>query len=170
MKTLLKGISILLACGALCPPAFAQAANGNGDCAERVMVSYYKIAPGRQDEWLALYQQWHRRVMLYEISHGMALSNKLYQTGSHSPGMPWDIVIINVLPAKPPAGAISRPDLIRKLYPNLDAYVAAEKQRWSLTVDHWDEVLLEMNPDEPLSVYRPEDGFCKPPASHAPNP
>ena len=73
MKTLLKGVAILLACLALAPSAFAQAANGNGGCADRVLVSYYKIIPGRQDEWLALYQ-WHRRVMLYEIAHGMAIS------------------------------------------------------------------------------------------------
>jgi len=33
-------------------------------------------------------------------------------------------------------------------------------------VDHWDEALLEMNTNEPLSVYAPVDGFCKPSASH----
>jgi len=165
MKTLLKGISLLLACLAFAPSAFAQAANGNGGCADRVLVSYYKIKAGRQDEWLALYQKWHRRVMLYEIAHGMAISTKLYETGSHSPGMPWDFAIIIVLPPKEPAGAISRPDLIRKLYPDLKAYVAAERERWALTVDHWDETLVEMNMDKPLSVYAPEDGFCKAPAS-----
>ena len=48
MKTLLKGVAILLACLALAPSAFAQAANGNGGCADRVLVSYYKIIPGRR--------------------------------------------------------------------------------------------------------------------------
>ncbi|HEX8757909.1 MAG TPA: hypothetical protein VF745_16345 [Steroidobacteraceae bacterium] len=165
MKTLLKGVAILLACLSLTPSAYAQAANGNGGCADRILISYYKIIPGRQDEWLALYQKWHHRVMQYEIAHGMAISTRLYETGSHSRGMPWDFAIIIVLPPKDPAGAISRPDLIRKLYPDLKAYIAAEKERWALTVDHWDETLVEMNMDKPLSVYAPVDGFCKRPAS-----
>ena len=162
MNKLLKMIPILAACMAVSPAVFAQAANGNGGCAERVDIGYYKIQRGRQDEWLALYQKWHRRVMLYEIAHGMAISSKLYETASHSPGMPWDFAIINVYPAKPPEHPISRPALLRKLFPDLPAYLAAERQRWALTVDHWDEALLEMNTNEPLSVYAPVDGFCKP--------
>ena len=165
MNKLLKTVSVLITCMALSPAAFAQAANGNGGCAERVDIGYYKIERGRQDEWLALYQKWHRRVMLYEIAHGVAISSRLYETAAHSPGMPWDFAIINVYPAKPPADAISRPELLRKLYPDLKAYEAAERQRWALTVDHWDEALLEMNINEPLSVYAPVDGFCKSAAS-----
>jgi hypothetical protein len=165
MIRLSKAISVLVTCMALSPAAFAQAANGNGDCAERVDIGYYKIERGRQDEWLALYQKWHRKVMLYEIAHGEAISSKLYETASHAPGMPWDFAIINVYPAKPPAHPISRPELLRKVFPDLSAFEAAEKQRWALTVDHWDEALLEMNTNEPLSVYAPVDGFCKSPAS-----
>ena len=166
MNKLLKAISVLVTCMALSPAAFAQAANGNGNCAQRVDIGYYKIERGRQDEWLALYQKWHRKVMLYEIAHGVAISSKLYETASHSPGMPWDFAIINVYPAKPPAHPISRPELLRKVFPDIPAFIAAEKQRWALTVDHWDESLLEMNTNEPLSVYAPVDGFCKPAKAH----
>lgn len=166
MSTLLKAIPVLIACLALSPAAFAQAANGNGLCAQGVEISYYKIQPGRQDEWLTIYQKWHRKVMLYEIAHGMAISSRLYETGSHAPGMPWDFAIINVFPAKQPPNPISRPELIRKVFPDLKAYEAAEKQRWALTVDHWDETLTEMNTREPLSVYAPVDGFCNTAESH----
>jgi hypothetical protein len=166
MNKLLKAISVLVACMTVSPAAFAQAANGNGSCAQRVDIGYYKIERGRQDEWLGLYQKWHRKVMLYEIAHGVALSSKLYEAGDHAPGMPWDFAIINVYPVKAPPHSISRPDLIRKVFPDLKTYVAAERQRWALTVDHWDEVLLEMNTEEPLSVYYPVDGFCKSSSSH----
>lgn len=166
MKLLLRSLPLLIAGVLAMPLAFAQADNGNGACAPKVEVSYYKIVPGKQDEWLALYQKWHRRIMLYEVAHGIALSTKMYETSSHSPGMPWEIAIINVYPPEPPPGAISRAALIRKLYPNLKEYLSAERERWALTVDHWDEMLLQMNEDEPLSVFAPVDGFCKPGSQH----
>ena len=127
MNKLLKGISVLVACMTLSPAAFAQAANGNGSCAQRVDISYYKIERGRQDEWLGLYRKWHRKVMLYEIAHGMALSYKLYEAGGHAPGMPWDFAIINVYPVKAPPHPISRPDLIRKV---TAADVQAAAREW----------------------------------------
>ena len=49
--------------------------------------------------------------MLYEIAHGTAVSSRLYETGSHAPGMPWDFAIINVYPVQSPAHPISRPEL-----------------------------------------------------------
>jgi hypothetical protein len=143
------------------PAAFAQAANGNGECADKVEISYYKIVPGHQDEWLTLYQKWHARIMQYERAHGMVLSSKLYESGSYSFGMPWDFAIINIYPWRAVKASLSRAELIRKLYPDLQSYVAAEKRRWALTVSEWDDVLVQMNTDEPLSVYEPVDGFCK---------
>lgn len=145
-------------------PAFSQAANGVGNCMPQVYISYYKTPPGRQDDWLALYMKWHHPIMEYEIAHGATTSSKLYAAGDHSPGAPWDFAIITTYP--PPGEAkpleISRPELIRKLYPNLKDYVAGEKARWALTIDHWDEKLNEMNWMEPMSLYEPVEGGCKP--------
>jgi len=39
--------------------AFAQADNGSGEGKKVVHVSFYKLPPGRQDEWLALYKKVH---------------------------------------------------------------------------------------------------------------
>lgn len=144
-------------------PAFGQGGNGRGLCMPRVDISYYKTPPGQQDEWLALYKKWHRPIMDYEIAHGAVTSSQLFAAGDHSPGQPWDFAIINI---SPPAGKakpldVSRPELIRKLFPNLDEYIAGEKARWSLTIDHWDENLIEMNLSEPLSVFAPVSGGCK---------
>ena len=144
-------------------PAFGQAANGRGDCFPRTEISYYKTPGGKQDEWFALYMKWHHPIMEYELKHGMAVSSTLYAAHSHSPGMPWDFLIITVLP---PKGAVkqpvmSRPELIRKLFPNLNAYIAGEKARWALTVNHWDEGLDQMSWKEPVSLYVPIDGGCK---------
>ena len=45
--------------------AFAQASNGAGAGKPVVSVSYYKLPPGRQDEWLALYKKYHLPIMKY---------------------------------------------------------------------------------------------------------
>jgi hypothetical protein len=71
-------------------------------------------------------------------------------------GSPYDFVIISVSPAQPRPLGLSRGELIRKLFPDIEAYVAGEKRRWELTVDHWDTSLLEIDIDDPNpSVYYP---------------
>jgi hypothetical protein len=138
--------------------ALAQGQNGRGDGKQKVGISYYKTPPGRQDEWLGLYKKYHRQIMQYELDKGVILSSKVYVAGNHAPGQPWDIAIITISPAPgtaPPLG-ISRGELIKKLFPNIEEYVAAERQRWALTIDHWDEGLVELDiNEEPFSVYYP---------------
>ncbi|MGY0558690.1 MULTISPECIES: hypothetical protein [unclassified Lysobacter] len=136
--------------------ASAQAQNGRGVGKNQVSLSYYKTPPGKQDEWLALYKQYHKPIVQYGVDHGNTISSTIYAAGNHSPGQPWDIAIISISdPTKQPAD-ISRAELIKKLYPNLKDYVRAEKERWSLTIDHWDERLVELDPnEEPFSVYLP---------------
>ncbi|MBO9718090.1 MAG: hypothetical protein J7507_15130 [Pseudoxanthomonas sp.] len=122
----------------------------------RVSVSYYKVPPGKQDEWLALYKKWHRPIMEAQIKAGTTTSSNLYALHNHQVGSPYDFVIISVSPAKPKPLGLSRGELIRKLFPDIEAYVAGEKHRWELTVDHWDTSLLEIDIDDPNpSVYYP---------------
>lgn len=122
----------------------------------RVGVSYYKVPPGKQDEWLALYKKWHRPIMEAQIKAGTTASSVLYALSNHQIGSPYDFVIISVSPADPKPLGLSRGELIKKLFPDTEAYVAGEKKRWELTVDHWDTGLLEINVDEPNpSVYYP---------------
>ncbi len=145
-------------------PAPAQGANGRGDCKQGVDISYYKILPGKQDEWLALYKKWHYPIMQYQIANGATISEKVFASGSHALSPAWDFAIIIVSPPKGQRKPLplTRPQLIRKLFPNLEEYVAGEKARWALTESHWDEVLLELDPQEvPFSVYAPVNGGCK---------
>lgn len=164
VKAMLAGIAVSLGLITTSVPGFAQAANGRGDCKPQVSVDYYQVAPGKHDEWLALYKKWHYPIMEYSIEHSAVVSEKIYASGTHMGEPKWDFAIIIV---SPPAGQgkklpLSRADLIRKLYPDLGAYVAGEKQRWSLTIGHWDEKFVELDPkEEPFSVYWPSDGGCK---------
>jgi len=136
----------------------AQAQNGRGVDKQRVGVSYYKTPPGRQDEWLALYKKYHRPIMQYQIDKGVTLSSKIFVAGKHAPGQPWDIAIINISPpqGKAPSLGITRGELIKQLFPDLEDYVKGERARWALTIDHWDESFVEIDiNEEPFSLYYP---------------
>lgn len=147
-----------------CRTAGAQAMAGRELGTNRVSVDYYKAPPGRQDEWLALYKKYHRPIMDFQIAKGVTISSTLYAPKSHSPGMMWDFVIINVSPpeGQGPKLGMTRAELIRKLFPDIEDYVKGERQRWALTVNHWDEDLIELDVTrDPLSVYYPLDTLPK---------
>lgn len=150
--------AVLLGLGA--QSLHAQGQNGRGVGKYKVSISYYKTPPGQQDEWLALYKKYHRPIMEYQIQKGVTLSSKLYAAGNHSPGQPWDFAIINISPpdGEAPKLDLTRAELIRKLFPDIEDYVHGERRRWELTVNHWDERLVELDLDqEPLSLYYPID-------------
>ena len=138
--------------------AHAQGGNGRGACKPEVFLAYYKVLPGKQDEWLSLYKQWHLPIMRYEIEHGATMSANIYASGHHSPNQSWDFVAIIVYPPAGDAKALplTRPEFILELFPDQDEYVQAEKRRWAITAGHWDEKLVQLDPDElPFSVYEP---------------
>jgi hypothetical protein len=138
----------------------AQAMSGRNIGTNRVSVSYYKTPPGRQDEWLALYKKYHRPIMDFQVQKGVTLSTTLYAAGDHSPGQPWDFAIINISPpeGQGPKLGMTRAEVIRKLFPDIEDYVKGERARWALTINHWDEGLIEIDVNrEPLSIYYPLD-------------
>ena len=168
MKSAIRiAAAMLVALGAMnfdCRTAGAQAMSGRELGTNRVSVDYYKAPPGRQDEWLALYKKYHRPIMDFQISKGVTISSTLYAPKSHAPGMPWDFVIINVSPpeGQGPKLGMTRAEVIRKLFPDIEDYVKGERQRWALTVNHWDEELIELDVTrDPLSVYYPLDASPK---------
>lgn len=160
MKTHLAafGLAALTALGSVgfASEASAQAQNGRGVGLHRVGIGYYKVPPGRHDEWLALYKRWHRPIIEENLRTGATISSRLYVAGNHAPGQPWDFAIVTVSPARAPTGLPPRAQVILRLFPDQEAYVAGERARWALTINHWDEELIPLSWDqEPLSVYLP---------------
>src|SRR5271165_2818178 len=78
--------------------AFAQASNGAGVGKPVVSVSFYKLPPGRQDEWLALYKKYHLPIMKYEKEHGQVISETVYTRAAHHISPSWDIAIMIIAP------------------------------------------------------------------------
>ena len=135
----------------------AQATIGAGDGKNTVSVDFYKVPPGKQDEWLALYKKYHFPIMQYQRSHGQVISETVYTRAIHQLSPSWDFAIVIVAPPadKRPKQEFTRSQLIRKLFPDVDDYVKGEKARWSLTVDHWDESWTEVDIDNHPSLYVP---------------
>jgi hypothetical protein len=136
---------------------FAQANNGAGEGKPEVHVDFYKLPPGRQDEWLALYKKSHFPMMKWQIDHGQVISETVYTRSIHQLSPSWDIAIMIVLP---PARQRKKPELTRaqlmhKLYPDLDEYVKEERQRWAMTMEHWDERWVEVDIEKNPSLYYP---------------
>jgi hypothetical protein len=136
---------------------FGQANNGAGEGKPEVHVDFYKLPPGRQDEWLALYRKAHFPMMRWQIEHGQVTSETVYTRAVHELSPSWDIAIVIVLP---PAGQrkksdLTRTQLMRQIYPDIDEFVKEEKQRWALTLEHWDERWVEVDIEKNPSLYYP---------------
>jgi hypothetical protein len=137
--------------------AHGQATIGAGDGKNIVSVDFYKVPPGRQDEWLALYKKYHYPIMQYQKAHGQVISETVYTRAIHQLSPSWDFAIVIVAPPaeKRPKPEYNRSQLIRKLFPDIDDYVKGEKARWSLTVEHWDESWTEVDIENHPSLYEP---------------
>lgn len=137
---------------------FAQANNGNGEGKNVVHVDFYKLPPGRQDEWLALYKRVHLSIMKWEKEQGQVISETIYTRAAHQLSPSWDIaiMIISPPPEKRRKPDLTRTQLIHKLFDSdMDGYVKSERQRWALTLDHWDEEWVEIDLDKNPSLYYP---------------
>ena len=141
-------------------PARAQAMAGRDIGQNHVHVAYYKTPPGRQDEWLALYKKYHKPIVDFQIQKGVTISSTVYAPKFHEGEKSWDFVIVNISPpdGHQPKLGLTRAELIRKLFPDVEDYVRAERQRWALTIVCQEGELAEIDMTrDPVSVYYPLD-------------
>ena len=141
-------------------PAHAQAMAGRDIGQNRVHVAYYRTPPGRQDEWLALYKKYHKPIVDFQIQKGITTSSILYAPKFHEGEKSWDFVIISISPpdGQAPKLGMTRAELIRKLFPDIEDYVRGERQRWALTVVCQEGELAEIDMTRnPVSLYYPLD-------------
>ena len=163
--TLSKAVALLLLVCLISTPANSQGNNGRGKCMESFGISFYQIAPGFEDEWLELYMEWHYPLLDYALQQGTMLEHKLFVPSGHGMEGTWTFAASFLSPAKQDSKAapLDRAALISHLFDDrMDAYVAAEKRRWQITLKHWDTDFIELDKTEnPLSVYLPSAGGCQ---------
>ncbi len=141
-------------------PAHAQAMAGRDIGQNRVHVAYYRTPPGRQDEWLALYKKYHKPIVDFQLQKGVTISSTVYAPKFHEGEKSWDFVIVSISPpdGQVPKLGMTRAEVIRKLFPDIEDYVRGERQRWALTVVCQEGELAEIDMTrDPVSVYYPLD-------------
>lgn len=145
-----------LAWAMLMPDAKAQSPNGITAGKPTIGLSYYKVSPGKHDEWLHLFRLWHYPLIQEMIREGVINDFKLLLPNVHGRDAGWDFVGMTVGATTRPTVQVGTAERIRKVFPDIDAFEKGEKARWALTIDHWDELTAEIDlAAEPLSVYRP---------------
>jgi hypothetical protein len=94
------------------------------------------------------------------------LQHKLFVPDGHSLEAQWTFAASFLFPKSPDrkVAPLDRAELINKLFSGqMDDYMAGEKRRWQLTINHWDTDFIELDKSEvPLSVYKPSLGGCEP--------
>ncbi len=142
----------------------AQGNNGRGKCMQPFGISFYAVKGGYEDEWLSLYMKWHYPLMAYALEHGTLLEHKLFVPDGHGIEAQWTFAASFLYAAAQDrmAAPLDRAELIQELFgERLDDYVAGEKRRWDLTLNHWDTDFIQLDKSErPLSVYLPSAGGC----------
>lgn len=136
--------------------SYAQSPNGIASNRPVIGLSYYKVPPGKHDEWLSLFKKWHYPLIQEMIREGMIKEFKLLIPNTHGKGAGWDFVGMTIGATVRPKEKVGYAERIRKIFPDLAAFEKGEKERWALTTDHWDEVTTEIDVNSsPLSLYAP---------------
>lgn len=132
-------LGVALGVGAQAPSAAAGAE------LQPVVESFYKIAPGKTDEWLELYRKEHLPVLEGRKREGHILEIRILRPFLHQGGPPWDFKVIltyrdfTALGDRAYFAAIER-----RLYPEWESHRKAERRRWEVTEKHWDDIMVEV--------------------------
>jgi len=125
--------------------AFAQTPTGysGGTVTD---ASFYRIAPGHLDEWLALYKKYHYPIMQYEIKQGLVKSETMYKRSVHELSPAWDFFVVIVYRDLDAQVEVQkeRAKVMKAVFPNTADFEQGDKKRWELITEHWDEKLVEV--------------------------
>ncbi len=143
----LAGVFLLAAVLALGWGLEAQVPPASAD-SRPVVESYYRIAPGKADEWLELYRTQHLPVLKQRQREGHILQIVLYRPFLHQGEPAWDFKVILTYRDFAALGDRAGFEAIeRRLYPDWDAHQRAERRRWEITVKHWDDIMVAVPAD-----------------------
>ncbi len=126
--------------GAQAPPASADS--------HPIVESYYKIAPGKADEWLQLYRTQHLPILKQRQRDGYILQVVIYRPFLHQGGPAWDFKVILTYRDFAALGDRTGFEAIEhRLYADWGAHERAEQRRWEITEKHWDDLMVAQPTD-----------------------
>jgi len=110
-----------------------------------VVDSYYKLAPGKTNEWLELYRTQHLPILKERQKQGEIVDIVIYRPALHQGAPPWDYKVTLVWRDFAAFGDSAGQEAIeRRLFPDWEAHQKAERRRWEITAHHWDDLMVEV--------------------------
>ncbi len=110
-----------------------------------VVDSYYKLAPGKADEWLELYRTQHLPVLKERQKSGEIVDIVIYRPALHQGAPAWDYKVTLVWKNFAAFGDSAGQQAIeRRLFPEWEKHQQAERRRWEITAHHWDDLMVEV--------------------------
>ena len=110
-----------------------------------VVDSYYKLAPGKADEWLELYRTQHLPILKERQKKGEIVDILIYRPVLHQGAPPWDYKVTLVWRDFAAFGDSAGQQAIeRRLYPEWEKHQQAERRRWEITAHHWDDLMARV--------------------------
>ncbi|MGH9863762.1 MAG: hypothetical protein ACRD35_10100 [Candidatus Acidiferrales bacterium] len=143
MKTRLVSLALAVAAlGVLAWSVMAQAPPATADM-RPVVESYYKIAPGKTDEWLEIYRTHHLPVLQELRREGRLADIIIYRPFLHQGGPPWDFkVILRWRDFTAMGDRAHEEEVEHRLFTAWLPHRDAESHRWELTEKHWDDIMV----------------------------
>ena len=132
----------------VCQPARAQAPvhpERERGTAGPVEASYYKLAPGKADEWLARYRAQHLPILKELQREGRIVSITIYRPVLHQGAPEWDFKVVLVWRDFAAFGDRAHEEAVeRRLFPGGEAHKKDEQRRGEIPPRHWDDLMAAL--------------------------
>lgn len=113
-----------------------------------VVASYYKLAPGKADEWLARYRAQHLPILKELQREGRLVSITMYRPLLHQGAPEWDFKVVLVWRDFAAFGDRAHQEAVeRRLFSDGEAHKKDEQRRWEITARHWDDLMTALPAD-----------------------
>jgi len=150
VTTAMKQILKLVLLAVFVIPVFAQGAPPQGGADQPYsMEYYYKLAWGRQQEFLDLFLKNHYPLLKKGVESGRMLSVKIETPANHmTEDARWDYRV-TIKFKNSTAATIANPDeeaLIKQLWPDQETYKREERRRFEILLAHWDLPVTDITP------------------------
>ncbi|MFI5311665.1 MAG: hypothetical protein ACHQQ3_10550 [Gemmatimonadales bacterium] len=128
----------------------AQGAPPQGGASQPyVMEYYYKTQWGHQQEFLQLFLKNHYPLLQKRVEAGRMLSVKIETPANHmTEDARWDYRV-TITYRNSTLATTADPEeesLIKKLWPDQQAYTREEQRRFSILLAHWDQPVSDVTP------------------------
>ena len=123
----------------------AQAASRS----ERTVWYFYRVKWGFQDEFVGLFRHNHYPVLKEQMKAGRIKDVRTYVPTYHGDGRAdWTFaVVITYRDTAAMTGPSSDAEIVKRLYPDAEAFARQESRRFEILDAHWDVPLNELDMD-----------------------